>query len=402
MSGLAQASISPTTTPILDRLVPLPERRKRTRKALLLQIFLGAVIGGALSYTLISRPERFGAFSFLGTTNSLTPVISLWMFIFCFYASLYLGVIIHELGHLLAGILSGYRVNFIRVGPIQINPPFRVSRQPKSGIGAAGMVSLLPKKNSNVRASAVFMLLGGPLANLISAGFTFLLPKPVPAFASWFMGISVLLGIGNLIPFVRRGAVSDGYRILVTLRKTPRGERWLAIMHLCTALWDGELPEKLDQELLKRATAHVDLWPDTVAGHMLAYSAAFDQHNDAEAGRLLEIALQHSPFTFFVGKEAVLVEATIFQAKRRGRIDLAEQWLSDVPQETLTPGMRCLAEAAVLEARNDLAAALAKLKESEQAISMMPPGFERDVMLSSLTRRQSEIPVQRANAPVAG
>jgi hypothetical protein len=33
---------------------------------------------------------------------------------------------------------------------------------------------------------------------------------------------------------------------------------------------------------------------------------------------------------------------------------------------------------------------------------MMPPGFERDVMLSSLTRRQSEIPVQRANAPVAG
>jgi hypothetical protein len=244
------------------------------------------------------------------------------------------------------------------------------------------------------------MLLGGPLANIISAGFVLLLlPKPLSTFAAWFVGVSLLLGVGNLIPFVRMGAVSDGCRILMALRKTPQGERWLAIMQICAALWDGVLPEQLDPDLLKKATALVDHWPDTASGYILAFSAAFHQHNDAEAARCLETALQHSQFITFAGREALLIEAAIFQAKRRGRIDIAEQWLTGVPQKTLAPGLRCLAEAAILEMRKETAAALTKLNESEQAISGMPAGFQRDVLLSSLARRKSEISLQLA-APV--
>jgi hypothetical protein len=384
MSGPALASANPTTTPILDRVIPLPTRPKPTRKATALQMTVGAVIGGGLCYTIISSTSNLGPFF---------PLI----FIFNLYASIYLGIIIHEVGHLLAGILSGYRVNFIRVGPIQINPPFRLSRPPKLGIGAAGMASVLPGKTQNAHARAVLMYLGGPLANLISAGCVWLLlSKPLSPFAAWFAGVSLFLGIVNLMPFVRMGAVYDGRRMLTILRKTPQGERCLAIMQLCTALWDGVLPEKLDQEMLKKATAVIDNWPDTVAGYSLAFSAAFDQHNDIEAARLLETALQYSPFTTFAGKEGMLVEAAIFQAKRRGRIDLAEQWLAEVPQKPLTPGVRCLAEAAILEARNEPEAALAKLNESEQAISRMPAGFERDIMLSSLARRKSKIGTQQA------
>lgn len=400
MSWPAPAFANSTTTPILDRLVPLPTRPKRAAKATALQMIVGAVIGGGIALVFIFGAKWFSK-TFINW-DSFGP-LSLPLFIFYFYASIYLGIIVHETGHLVAGSFSGYRVDFMRVGPVQINRPFKVSWQPKLGIGAAGMAGVLPGKIRNAHASAIFMILGGPLANLISAcGVLLLLPKPLSAFTTWFVGISLLLGVTNLVPFVRTGVVSDGCRIWTILRKTPEGERWLAIMQMCTALWDGVLPEKLDPEMLKKATAIVDNWLDTVAGYTLAFSTAFDQHNDVDAARFLETALQHSPFTTLAGKEGLLVEAAIFQAKRRGRIDLAEQWLAEIPQKTLTPGARYLAEAAILEARNEPSAALQKLNESEKAVSRVPAGFQRDLMLSSLARRKNEIGAQLAVAPIAG
>lgn len=48
-----------------------------------------------------------------------------------------------------------------------------------------------------------------------------------------------------------------------------------------------------------------------------------------------------------------MCEAAVFQARRRGRADLAEAWLEDVPAATAIPGNREHAEAAILEARGD-------------------------------------------------
>jgi hypothetical protein len=37
-------------------------------------------------------------------------------------------VAIHEFGHILAGLAVGFRFNMVRIGPLQIDWPFRVSR----------------------------------------------------------------------------------------------------------------------------------------------------------------------------------------------------------------------------------------------------------------------------------
>jgi Zn-dependent protease len=381
MSGAAPGlANNPTLTPILDRLIPIPLRPKKSKKATAVQLTVGAVIGGILSFVAIFQAERHDS-------GSLTALVSL----FYFYASLYLGIIVHETGHLLAGISAGYRVNFIRIGPFQINPPFRVTKQPKLGIGAAGLASLMPGKSKNPYSSGAWMIFGGPLANLISGSALLLLPRPLPIFVVWFIGVAFVLGIGNLIPFARIGAVSDGRRIFDVLRRTPKGERWLAISQLTSDMWDGVLPINFDQEMLQKATAVLDEWPDTVAGHILAYSAAFDAHKHAEAARLLEVALQYSAFTAFTAKEAVQIEAAVFQTRGNARIDLAEQWLADLPNKPLTPGLRGFAEAAILEARLEFDAALMKLSESEKSFRRMPEGFQRDCLLASLARRVEEI-----------
>ncbi len=60
------------------------------------------------------------------------------------------------------------------------------------------------------------------------------------------------------MPFVMPGVASDGSRLLMVWRRTSQGERWLAIMQLSSALWDGVLPENLDQEMLNKAIALID------------------------------------------------------------------------------------------------------------------------------------------------
>jgi hypothetical protein len=316
-------------------------------------------------------------------------------------ANLFLAIIIHEAGHMIAGLCSGYRVDFLRFGPIQINPPFRVSRAPKFGLYLPGAASLLPHRKDRLHARAIVFVLGGPLANLISAGCVLLLSRPLPGFAIYFAGVSLLMGLMNLIPFVGSGVVSDGKRILMIWRRTPQGERWLAISQLCSALWDGVLPENLNREMLDRATAVADRLVDTVAGHLVAYRAAFHLRRDAEAARLLETALQYYPYTWLPWKEELLVNAAVFHATRGGRVDLAEQWHKDLPQKLQIPGLREQAEAAILEGRKEPEAALAKLGQSEKAISGMPTGFERDMQLRSVVRWQNELKARAAATSTA-
>jgi len=404
MAGSSHVLESPpsSSTPILDRVIPLPtlpKRPKRKWKSELLRALLGGAVTFVLAFVFMPAFRR-GLFAMqsIHLHAIFAREISYAIFV-C--ASYFLAMIIHETGHLIAGLCSGYRMNYMRVGPIQINSRFRVSRAPRSGVGLAGLASLFPRRKDGVHARAIVYILGGPLANLISAGCVLLFPRPLSSFAICFAGVSLLLGLRSLMPFVMLGVASDGSRLLMVWRRTHQGERWLAIMQLYSALWDGVLPENLDSEMLEKAIAVIDPLLDTGVGYQLAYWAAFHLHRDEDAARLLETALQYYPYVLLPGKEELLLSAVIFQATRGGRIDLAEQWLKELPQKLQTPGLREQAEAAILEGRKEPEAALAKLGQSEKAISEMPAGFDHDKWFRSVVRWQNELKIQVAASSTA-
>src|SRR5262249_53413039 len=147
-------------------------------------------------------------------------------------------------------------------------------------------------------------------------------------------------------------------RLWMLLRDRARGERWLALMRLVADARNGVLPESLPANLLAKATATRDHSTDTVVAHAFAYSAAFHQHHDAEAGQALEICLRYAPDGGLAMREGLISDAAVFQARRRRRPDLAEQWLATLPIPTQFPWLRPRAEAAILEARADVAGAL--------------------------------------------
>jgi hypothetical protein len=303
-------------------------------------------------------------------------------------AAFYLMLAIHEFGHVAAGLCVGFRVRSYRVGPLLVSSPFRLSLYRGPGAVVNGVAELVPVVSDKLPWRGVAMVLGGPAANFLSAIVLFLLPVPTTVFSACFIAFSVANGVSDLLPFESRLGVSDGRRIGMLLRQRERGERWLALLRLGGEVSEGVLPETLSADFLARAVAVRDESADTVTAHALAYWAAFHQDRDAEAGHLLETCLAYSGHATPALREALMSDAAVFQARRRKRADLAEQWLAEIPVKA-SPWLRSRAEAAILESRGDIGGALNKLDEVEVAIRALPDSSRRGTVLILLQRWKS-------------
>lgn len=299
--------------------------------------------------------------------------------------------VIHEGGHLLAGLCLGFRFSSMHIGRIQIDRPFRISRYRGPGGWFSGAVNLLPSKTGKLSLRALAMVFAGPAATLLSAYVMFLLPYSKGFTSKIFIFFLVLSGVLSLIPARGRVSHSDGARILMLLQNRERGERWLALLKLIGEMAEGVPFESLSPDFLAKAVAIQDNSPDTVAGHYFAYCAAWWQHKDAEAARLLETCLQYSGYTTPMVREGLICDASIFQARRRKRVDLAEQWLAVLPDSTVMLGLHSRVDAGILEAKGDIEGALKKLDDAEMLTLTLPNEMQRKVSLESLRRWKSEL-----------
>jgi hypothetical protein len=318
------------------------------------------------------------------------PVRALLVFVPFAFAAAFAAIAVHELAHALVGVGVGFRFNSLRIARIQFDRPFRFSLYKGRGTGAGGWASLFPVKQDKLVWRAVAMLFAGPLSNLCSIAVLMALPYSKGAFSVIFMYISALLGLINLVPFRSRAVISDGGRILMLLQNRVRGERWLAMLKLIEEMRTGP-PEKMTPEFIAKAIAIEDNSPDTVTAHAIAFAAAFWQHKDDEAARLLETCLRHSNLAAPSQRQGLAVDAAVFQARRRKRDDLAQGWLADLPARTEYPWLRPRAEAAILEAQGDVAGARKKLDEVEKLISANPNQAIREMSLPNVQRWRAEL-----------
>jgi hypothetical protein len=329
--------------------------------------------------------------------NELTITLLLWSAIATFLGW-FAAMAVHECAHALVGAWVGFRFNSLRISRLEFHRPFRISLYRGRGTGAAGWATMFPVKQNHLIPRAVAMFFAGPGANLLSLGLVLLLPLSRGFLAASFAFWSLLFGLISLIPLRSRATLSDGKRILMLLQNREQGERWVALMRLSAELRQGVIPEALSPSFLAKALAIRDGSPDTVAAFAIAYAKAFFQQDDKEAARLLEICLQYAGWSAPIMREALMSDASVFQARKRKRLDLAEQWLSDIPQKTELPWMRSRAEAAILEAKGDTDGALRKLFEIETMISAMPDEARREITLRFHRRWIADLQAQPIRA----
>lgn len=166
--------------------------------------------------------------------EELLPLVVLFVGMF---VGMYLQLIIHEAGHLVFGLLSGYQFSSFRIGSFMLlkeNDKFVIKKITLAGTG--GQCLMVPPPMRDGRIPVILFNLGGSLMNLIVSAIFLIVYLLIPSgtILSFICLIMVLIGVAialmNGIP-LRLGTVdNDGYNAL-SLGKNPDAMRafWLQL-----------------------------------------------------------------------------------------------------------------------------------------------------------------------------
>jgi hypothetical protein len=157
-------------------------------------------------------------------------IVTLYLF------ALALAVAVHEVGHLFAGWMVGFRFSSITIGPIGLRLEYgRLKIHFQSRLPAGGYAGMHVNQIRRLRCRLLIFTAGGPAANLLSAAVIPFFLAHASLNDSWlsvaaeiFWIISRILGIANLLPFRIAILYPDGAMIRLLLWSRSQARRWIS------------------------------------------------------------------------------------------------------------------------------------------------------------------------------
>lgn len=211
-----------------------------------------------------------------------------------FFLSLWPHIVLHEAGHALAGLSRGMYAIAFGVGPLRIERGSNDRWRWRYGGGVRGIggfAALLPRGERGLsRLDQTVFLLGGPLANLVTAALCLALVVWVPMSTWWIaagLGVTlgaVFMGLGNLVPLHKEGWRSDGRGLLDLARRTPDAALQLQINQLMALSLADVRPRDWPATSIPVLEAGVASSGLQLTARLLRLSHASDRR-DAEAAR---------------------------------------------------------------------------------------------------------------------
>lgn len=258
---------------------------------LLLQMGIGAVIGAATMILLLKGGAQLAP----PETNKALVVL---LIVPALLAAMLVHFLVHELGHALVGQWMGGRILRVIVGPWRwelFRSGYRRVRM-RSLKGVGGMAQTILPDGPNFRRAFVFMLLGGPLANLLLAAMVWLLlpligPWPLRLLAGVFVAIGLLIGLVNLLPFRSGGFQTDGLQLLKSFTDPQGLATRQRVLRIARASIDGMRPRDYDPVDLAALDIDKSEGMEKLAAQMLHAGVAYDSGDLARTRELLEPAL---------------------------------------------------------------------------------------------------------------
>ena len=410
-------------TPILDCLQPLP-KRKRWKKSVGWVIWIAVILTLPWTPELTQRSTYWSAMlhvldltvkTFFGTM--LSPVgASATFSLLLVWLALYCAVIIHELGHVIAGLAVRFQTNFLIIYPFRFTRTrtgWAVRREKL--VSVSGAASMLPQSFENLRPRLMIYVLGGPAANLL----TFLLlrawlpnvaqaPNQTILFLESLANMSLFLGAANLLPFQAGGFQSDGARVLMAAAKEQKFLRWYALVRLGTAMAGGTRARDLDPAVIQQALELNDSSGDGMRANLIAYSWAADREDVAAAAAYLEKCLAYADKLPNRTRCFLMLEAAVLQGWYREDAGRAVHWLNlaGTARKRLPAVYRLRPEIAVAWADGHSAEAEARLQEAIAEVRKMPANAARDLLETSMTEWQQKMQLRlharQASSAVSG
>jgi hypothetical protein len=367
------AKYSPTSTPILDVLRPLPSR-KRLRLNTGEYLFLS----GAVILTLVGLPAFRRSAEYMATLLGILPACA----VVCLVipgAALLAALTAHEAGHLLAASVAGFRISFFGRGRHAARKLYSCDAL------RLGVLSLEPRKLDRLARRLCFFATGGPFASLLLPALleAYVRMTPVAFLSAFavhvFTAMSLLLGVAELLPETGKGTFSDGARILMLLKNDASARRWLSIVQLQLALDRGEHPRAWDETLVACAAAVDDDSRDAVAGRWLAYLWAAERQDITAATKYLEEALAAPASASAWLRDRLFLEAAVFQAWFREDSASAKYWVKRIRSRRLTPVQQLRLDVALLWAEGKLFDGFERLGGYLSLLAGLPASPARDL-----------------------
>jgi len=215
------------------------------------------------------------------------------------YLSWFLHIVIHESGHLVFGLLSGYTFSSFRIGSFMLlkENGKLVSKRLKIA-GTGGQCLMAPPEMVDGRFPVILYNLGGSIMNIAVSLLFLLLFMVIPKdslfslFCFLMIAMGVISGLGNGIPLHTKTVDNDGYNA-ISLRKSKDAMRafWLQMKmnaQLSKGLRLKDMPDEWfqmpeDEAMKNNLVAAIGV---TVCNRLM------DQHRFEEADALMAHILE--------------------------------------------------------------------------------------------------------------
>lgn len=217
------------------------------------------------------------------------------------YIAMGLQIVVHEAGHLVFGLLTGYRFSSFRVGSMMwLKENGRIVRKKFSLAGTGGQCLMSPPElDEKGMMPVVLYNLGGSVMNLIFSAVCvglYFLCRPIPMLAVFWV-VMALVGVGfalvNGIP-LHMGAVDNDGSNALSLRKDRQAVRAFALqMKMNDMMTRGVRPKDMPEEWFEMPSDEGMKNNLIAAIAVMACSRQIDMHKfeqaDAEIARILDM-----------------------------------------------------------------------------------------------------------------
>lgn len=292
-----------------------------------LQILMGGMVGIAIACTV-----------FININSPLDIIIN----IFLVFAIFYLHIILHEAGHLICGLLSGYQFVSFRVGAfvlLKTETGYRFKVSPVTGI--AGQCLLMPPAENEPQPFLLYHF-GGVLANffvVLLAGF-YTCIKGASLYSVLLIGIGLVLGITNILPVASPEMPNDGANIKEAKKGTVYLEAMQMQLRIAAKLAQGESLANMSEEMFHIKDGLNPLSPFAIVLRTYQYNQLQAKHmlkEAAETMRLLyeDVSEMHPYFQKEVKAEWLYCLSAILNEKSTATALFEKElkkWLPQYPQ----------------------------------------------------------------------
>ncbi len=304
-----------SATPILDLGLEPPAPRRRA-----LRVLLGLIIGLAIGALPILADQRLLLAWNWPAFNGLLIL-----------PGLLLSIALHETGHLIAGKLVGLEAGGISIGPIQTMRSggnwiveFKWRRM------FCGFFKPLVNDRHFRAARYVWMVAGGPLANLILAALCgFLFAHFGSGVGSWIgtlFWISLFLALVSGVPFSSGLQKSDGARVLQLLLRPSQARGFAALIAIQTQEAHGIRPREWDAQLVERLLAVDRTALEYLNCQLFLFYRRLDEEDEWAALQHLENVLASSGKASAQLRPALFLEAASACARIKQEARKAHVW----------------------------------------------------------------------------